>query len=310
MRRIFLVIGALLGVIAAAGLIYLNIANQPIVSEIVVAVDDIPAGTVVRAPQFRVARWGDVDSRALQRFVTVQEFAAYDGKVLTSDVRAGFPLGKSQVDSESPAAAGDSLSLAITQTESYYFVLPATPDDIGNWIQPGDRIDMLVTIGQLNTPELRAELALPAGAEQPAIRADQPLSVSLMLPASKLVLQNLRVLRVDREAPRADASVDPSGRPAGLSATFASVTDDNDAPPLDVKRVYVEVTRDQLEVLTFIKRNGQHDFAVRSPVNARIAATEGVAFEDYARWFFAQRGNSDEKGAAPFESAGPYAPAK
>ncbi len=94
--------GIALGVITTAGLLYFNLVNRPIPAEILVAVNDVSSGTVVRAQDFRIARWTDVDQRALSQYVTAREFALFEGKLLNSDVRSGFPLGKGQIDANTP----------------------------------------------------------------------------------------------------------------------------------------------------------------------------------------------------------------
>ncbi len=306
MRRIFLVMGIALGVITTAGLLYFNIVNRPIPAEILVAVNDVSSGNVVRAHDYRIARWTDVDQRSLSQYVTAREFALFEGKMLNSDVRSGFPLGKSQIDANTPDGVVSRLSIAITGTDSYYFVLPSSPDELGNWVQPDDRIDVLITIGQLEARELSAPQGDAAGTLETQA-APQP---SLMLPATKLVLQNLRVIRVDRD--NGDGQSPASAQVRGGIVTYggAQAADASDETKVrDLKRVYVEVNRDQLEVLTFLKRNGQHDFAVRSPNNTAVRSSDGITFDDYMRWFFAQRGG-DPRAAQPFAGAGSYAPNK
>jgi Flp pilus assembly protein CpaB len=305
MRRIFLLMGLALGVLATAGLIYFNIANAPVVTRIPVASRDIPAGTTLSESDFRVVSWSDVDAQSLGRYVTLAEFGKYAGAVVLSDVRAGFPVGKSQIDPDAPSGIESRLSVAITGTRSYYVVLPASPDQIGNWVQPNDRVDMLVTIGAAPSNGAFAIAPTPDPNADPL--AD-PAALALTPPTTKLVLQNLRIVRIDRER-------DVDAPSAGASSPTARFRADDGDPELaapvdlaDVKRIYVEVSQEQLEVLTFVKRNGQHDFAVRAATNAEVLPTEGVAFDDYARWFFAQRGGQMPADAKPFEGAGPYAP--
>jgi Flp pilus assembly protein CpaB len=304
MRRIFLLMGLALGVLATAGLIYFNLANAPVVTRIPVASRDIPAGTTLSESDFRVVSWSDVDAQSLGRYVTLAEFGKYAGAVVLSDVRAGFPVGKSQIDPDAPSGIESRLSVAITGTRSYYVVLPASPDQIGNWVQPNDRIDMLVTIGAApSSGAFAAGPTLDPNAEPLA----EPAALALTPPTTKLVLQNLRVVRIDRardvDAPSAGASRATSRFSADEDPELEARTE-----LADVKRIYVEVSQEQLEVLTFVKRNGQHDFAVRAATNAEVLPTEGVAFDDYARWFFAQRGEKPPADVKPFEGAGPYAP--
>ncbi len=104
----------------------------------------------------------------------------------------------------------------------------------------------------------------------------------------------------------------PARRLARTRAGFGGTAGDNaqSDDPLniaDVKRIYLEVSKDQLEILTFVKRSGKHDFAVRATRNRSIQPTPGLAFTDYIRWFFTQRGAEDE--ALPMAGAGPYEPA-
>jgi Flp pilus assembly protein CpaB len=302
MRKIFLLIGLTLGVIAAAGLIYFNLANQPVVSRIMVATRDIPAGELLNANDFRVARWGDVDQNALARYVTLERFRQYEGQRLLSDVRAGFPLGVVQLDPDTPVGLAARLSLAVTGTDRYYAVLPATPDDIGNWVQPNDRIDLLVTLGQFEMRELNMPLPPPTDLTviDPA-EASVPLSLTLMQPSTKLVLQNIRIVRIDRAKSEQRANVTRGSAYTG-SAPVESASDE----VRDVKRIYVEVSREQLEILTFLKRSGRHDFAVRGVSNEQQEASLGVSLTDYVRWFFAQRGNQDSANVDALSPAGPY----
>ena len=300
MRRITLLIGALLGLITAGGLIFINVVNRSAVVEVVLAMHDLSAGTPLRADMFRVARWSDVDAADADRFITAEEFTNHEGRLLIHDLPAGSPLAESHIDSALPQDAHLRLSSIITDSDSYYFVLPAAADEIGNWVQPNDRIDLLVSVGRLDVADLRTELPPPAFIPPPILRADEVQSITLQTPASKLVLQNLRVLRVDRTAPRGQGTMQAGGFGAPAE------TKQGEAEPAEVLRIYVAITRDQLEILSFIKHNGEHDFAVRAPSNHLVAATDGVAWEDFARWFFAQRDNRKASAVQPFAAAGPY----
>jgi Flp pilus assembly protein CpaB len=302
MRRITLLIGAVLGLIAAGGLIFINVINRPSTVEVILTTQDLPSGTALRADLFRVARWSDIDEADAARFITAEEYERYDGRLLLVDVPNGMPLSKANVDAALPDDAHVRLSSVITDADSYYFVLPASADEIGNWVQPNDRIDLLVSVGRIDAVDLRAVLPPPVFVPPAYIRADEVQSITIQAPASKLVLQNLRVLRVDRTAPRNDPGMQAGG--------FGSKSEvgQGEAPPADVVRIYVAVTRDQLEILSFVKHNGEHDFAVRAPSNTLVAPTDGVAWEDFTRWFFAQRGNRETFRVEPFASAGAYSP--
>jgi hypothetical protein len=69
--------------------------------------------------------------------------------------------------------------------------------------------------------------------------------------------------------------------------------------------MYIKVDRDQLEVLSFVMNNGKHDYAVRAANGSQESLpTDGVTWADFARWFYAQRGN-DVNGAQPFDAISP-----
>lgn len=301
MRRITLFIAAILGVLSAGGLIFVNVINRPAAVEVILAVDAIPAGTPLHAAMFRVVRWTDVDPADSARFVSAAQFPNFENRLLANDLAAGAPLLQAQIVGGIPDNANLRLASVITDATAYYFVLPATPDQIGNWVQPNDRIDLLISVGTLEASELRTVLPTPDYIPPAQIRADDVPSVTLAAPMSKLVLQNLRVLRVDRSQSRRQDAVQTNA--LGGSTDPAA---QEDAPPEDVLRVYVEVTRDQLEILTFVKHNGEHDFAVRAATNSTVQPSLGVAWEDFARWFFEQRGNHSSLDVRPFAAAGPY----
>lgn len=294
MRRLFLILGLVLGAVVAIGLFLFFRASQPVYTEIPVAINDIPAGSTISASMFRVARWADVDARSRAAYITVAEFGQADGKVLTSDVRAGFPIAKAQIDPNAPTGIEQRLSLAV-EGNAYYIALPVTPDEVGNYVQPGDRVDITLAIGQIAAREL-VYVRQPDGPVIPP-PAGEPVTLSLSLPAAKLILQALPVLRVERDAPRA-ATTTTTGQQQNQSS--------QPYRPGDVKRVYVQVTRDQLEVLSFALNNGARNIAVRAAgADGDVTPTEGVTWSDFIKWFYAQRGNATDA-ASPFSGAGPY----
>ena len=99
-------------------------------------------------------------------------------------------------------------------------------------------------------------------------------------PVSKLVMQNMKVLRVERDKPR---------------QTSSTTDQQNNQPAVkevdDVKRLYVKVDRDQLEVLSFVLNTGVRNIAVRADKGSTESLpTDGVTWDDFAKRFFAQRG--------------------
>ncbi len=290
MRRLSLIAGLVLAVLVAAGLVLFVNLSRPRSVLVPIAVGDIPAGTVVQRAMFRGAEMANVDAETLDAWVLASDFNQAVGRRLNSDVRAGFPVARAQIDPNAVGAIETRLSLAVPGSAGYYLPIPVTPDQVGNFIQPGDRIDLLVHIGSISARELNAGPP-SGGAQQPA--STKKVSETLGLPVTKLIVQNLEIIRVERDAaPRA-------------SQNQAQTVAREPARPGDVRRLYALVTRDQLEVLTFALRNGDHSFAVRGAGNTLPPApTDAVTWNDFERWLFAQRGPQP----APFAPVTAYQP--
>ena len=146
MRRIFMILGVVLGVLVAAGVAIFMQASRPTVIEVPVAKEYIPAGTVLHSDMFRVAKMANIDADTKKTWVTVNEWKGADGKMTTSDIRTGFPIAKAQIDPNTPNGVESRLSLALTGTNDYYAVIPVNPDMVGNFVQPGDHVDLILTL--------------------------------------------------------------------------------------------------------------------------------------------------------------------
>ena len=293
MRRLFVILGAVLGLIVAAGIFLFLQVSRPVTSEVPVAINDIPAGTVLHPDMFRVARLSNVDSETLQKWITATEWRAKaDGKATTSDIRAGFPVAEAQINPNSPAALESRLSLALAGPNESYVVIPANPNDVGNFIQPGDRVDLVLSLGDAGNKQAVA-VQQPNQSQNPNdTRTQIVISETAPLPMSKLVMQNMTVLRVDREAVRTQSNTQQTQAQA--------------AAPGNVQRIYVKVDHDQLEVLSFVLNNGKHNFAVRAANgSADTVPVEGVTWEDFVKWFYAER---DKANGDPFNATSPTTP--
>jgi Flp pilus assembly protein CpaB len=294
MRKLFLILGVVLAIVVAGGVFFFLQSSRPTVVEVPLAINDIPAGTTLRADLFRIAKMSNVEKQTLAKWVLKGDWNSADGKVATSDVRAGFPLAKAQIDPNSSDAQETRLSYALTDTNDYYIVLPVKPDDMGNYIQPNDRIDLIVNFGAGDqkgafTLPITDTAAAPA-VDGAAVASTGAMTKTINPPVTKLLVQNLRILRIDRAASKNSDSSQA-------------------APPTgDVQRLYIKVTRDQLEVLSFVLNNGKHSYAVRAAISGDDAPpTDGVTWDDFVRWFFAQRGN-DVNGPQPFNIISPSEP--
>jgi Flp pilus assembly protein CpaB len=288
MRKVLLIIGVVLALVSAGGVFLFLQSTRPTVLEVPVAVTDIRAGEVIRSDLFRLTRLSNVDAQTASKWVTFAEWKQADGKVTTSDIRAGFPIAKAQIDPNSSSAFETRLSLALTGTNDYYVVVPVKPDEVGTYLQPGDRIDLILNLSEAIGIDEKGKVLDAKG-----IEASETITQSALAPISKLVMQNLPILRLERA--RVTAA---SGQQAQTAQTQAVTLG-------DIKRLYLKVDRDQLEVLSFVLNTGKRTFAVRAAMGSDAALpSDGVTWDDFARWFFAQRAEKPQ----PFNVASPYEP--
>ena len=302
MRKVFLILGAVLGVIVAIGIFLFIQSTRPMMIEVPVAINDIPAGTVLKADLFRLTRISNVDQQTTSRWILLSNWPQAEGKVTTSDIRAGFPVARAQVDPNSPDGVESRLSLVLTDTNDYYIVLPTKPDEVGDYLQPGDRIDMIVSLGGMNDGPLVLPITQTQGTTNQTTEVVDPtanpqipqvMTQTIMPPISKLIMQNMLILRIDRAASGSTAAGSTNQQAAASRSTG------------DIKRVYVKVTRDQLEVLSFVLNVGRRNIAVRAAMGSQESLpTDGVTWDDFVRWFYAQRGN-DADGTQPYNAISP-----
>jgi hypothetical protein len=125
------------------------------------------------------------------------------------------------------------------------------------------------------------------------------MTQTLPMPVSKLVMQNMTVLRVDRDRPRAttaannNADQSQNQPPQDTSSTLG-----------DIRRLYIKVDRDQLEIMSFVMNNSGTTIAVRAANGSQLVLpTGGVTWNDFVRWFYSQRGNEAD-GVQPFDAIG------
>jgi Flp pilus assembly protein CpaB len=292
MRKIFLIIGAILGVIVAVGLFMFVQFSKPATVNVPVAIGNIPTGSVLKPYFFRVVKMSNIDQQTLSQWVTEADWVKLaDGQVTNSDIHLGMPVARTQVVGDLTTSSEFRISTILTGTNDYYIVLPVKTDELGAYVQPYDRIDMIISLGSgggaLTLPPTRTN-ALGKTVDTGA-RLD--ITQTIQQPISKLVIQNMLILRIDRDKPSASAAQTDPANATG-----------------ELKRLYLKVDRDQLEVLSFVLNNGKRNIAIRAANGSQESLpTDGVTWDDFVRWFYAQR-NNDALGAKPFDVISPSEP--
>ena len=300
MRKAFLILGAVLGVIVAAGVFFFLQSSKPATVEVPVAALDIQAGTVLRPDLFRVTRMSNVDPQTLAKWVTLANWSQANGKVTTSEIRAGFPIAVAQIDPNSSRAFETRLSLALSGTNDYYVVVPVKPDQVGNYVQPGDRVDIILNLGNADRKDTLTLGVTQTNEFMDMADGQMPvMTQTLPMPMSKLVMQNMSVLRVDRDKVKATSSAS-----ASATSQTAQQAQDTSSTVGDIRRLYVKVDRDQLEIMSFIMVNPNNVIAVRAANGSQLVLpTGGVTWNDFVRWFYSHRGNQADS-VQPFDAIG------
>jgi Flp pilus assembly protein CpaB len=192
------------------------------------------------------------------------------------------------------------LTLLLSDPENVVYPIPVSADQVGNYVYAGDYVDVVFTLGRVAASEVvHAERVEAPGATRPSTptvrmrRADEWVTTTLSMPVAKVILPNVHVLRVERDVQRSSASAS-AGLGGGPSETVVVEG--------DVVRLYVELGRDDVEVLSFALHNGALNLPARAEPSD--AGTEGYFWEDFVEDLFADR-DEDAETPAP---ATPEAP--
>ncbi|MGC9336026.1 MAG: hypothetical protein ACP5JJ_17925 [Anaerolineae bacterium] len=283
-----LIVGIALALVAVLGLLFAGRLLNPPPLVVPVALQDIPRGTALDYGQFRLEEWAGLNPQTTRALFLADEFPA--GAAVIVDVPAGSPLYRAYVDTEAAPDYVTRLTHLVRDTDLVLMALPVAPDTGGNLPQPGDEVDLVVSIGQLRadvvhshptpTPPLTGFGGVPTTVTQ-TLAARETATETLELPLSALVLQNVPVLQVAREQITTGGAYGSEGEPKVVEG--------------DTQQLYVGVTRAQAETLAFLLHNGEVLLAVHPPGRG-ASYPGGLTWTDFETQFFAQRPAED---AAP-----------
>lgn len=260
--------------------------------ELPVAIQDIPPGTPLDPQRFRLTQVRDPDRAFLEAVITAEEFPQYLGLPLVETVHAGSPVFKAQVQTEAPNGWQSRVTLLLSDPSHLVFPIPVTPDQAGNFIVAGDYVDVVFTLGRVAQQEMErayqvpgAQGIAPQGVITPTVqpipeayRPGEVVTETLHLPLAKVILPDVRVLRVEREVVRtASMTYGTAGEETSRQREIEG----------DVVRLYLEVDREQAEVLSFALHNG----ILNLPAHAQPigTTTEGFTWDDFVERFFQDR---------------------
>jgi Flp pilus assembly protein CpaB len=293
-----LLIAGIVGALVVAALVFVVIRTgrgTPI--DLPIAVTDIPPGTPLDPSMFRLQQVRGLDTSTLDSTVEAGEFGAVVGHETLEMIHAGSPVFWAQIDPEQQTR----LTLALSDPTHLIYPLPVTADQVGDFLVAGDVVDVIFTLGRAGQPELshvetwEVDGPAPLGMLCPEdvitdtmCPGDEMEHITVLdLPVSKVILPDVQVLRVEREEMTSSSA----------SYSMGSSAAENTGPTTfegDIMRLYVELDRDQAEVLSFALHNG----AMNLPARAEPAggASQGFTWDDFQGMFFGDRPEAELRG--------------
>jgi Flp pilus assembly protein CpaB len=199
-------------------------------------------------------------------------------------IYAGEPVLKAHLPDPDDPTIGTwrqkRLTLLLDDPQNLVYPMSVSADQVGNYIQAGDYVDVVFTLGRVTALEMhyveRGESLFPLSfatestSTVEVMRPDGPTRI-LAMPVSKVILSSVHVLKVERDVQR--------------STSFSSGMGSGQAQPTffegDVVRLYVEISTRDVEVLSFAYHNG----FINLPARAKPAGvgTCGYFWDDFVQ---------------------------
>lgn len=263
-NRVLLLLGVGLAVVAFLGVLAVGSMGrapaEPQVETVtvVVAAQDLPLGTQL-TPEMLATEERPV-AQAADTYSTPAELS---GSVVRRGVGAGhvlrlndFDTDTAQVDIAGSLAAGRrGIAVSLDQV-----------DGIGYLVQPGDFIDVVLTMADDSNPIAVTNPRYPTEGDSPLVSLDEWTNNTSV----KVLVQNVQVLAV----------IDPTAEDA-----TNVVSSPNDALPMMV--AVLAVTPQQAEAVRFAQITGDVSLIMRAPGDSAASdvATTGVTLQELvSRW--------------------------
>jgi pilus assembly protein CpaB len=257
-NRLVLLVGVFLAIVAFIGILLISQGTPrasttpevPTELPTVIAVEDIPLGTTIRAEQVTTAV-KPVTGRDTDAFGDVSQVI---GKIVRQPVAAGAAITATTLSGGRP---GQILDIQCPPTQRCMAVQVDQVTGVGTVIKTGDYVDMVVGFDvEVLTPN-------QAGDAFEVVPGINGTSV-------KLLLQGMQVLGTLLPPPPAAAQAQASGAPAGEPGTVLSGQQEI---------VILSVDAQQAEVIKFAQIDGNVSLVLRSPADF-IDPETGLPFEN------------------------------
>ena len=323
LRSATFTLGILLAGLAFVGFLLLGGVMAPPPYSVVIAVQDIPAYSVLDSGALGVDAQR-INNQVAHSLILRDEIDAYVGGFVIQNIHAGEPLRKSAIVATDNPEAASRLALAMTDPDKVAMVIPVDAKTAPGQIMPTDWVDLVVGLAPGNisagssttfanmlspTPLALALPAAPSFGPTPsvALRANPTPVLSanaamtstgvvaageMNLPADKVVIQNVPVLAVRfQQVP--NPTFTGSGGSFGQTSSSPGMS-----PPAyiqgDIQSVTVLIPRSSVELVTFGADNGRVHLVLlpaqtAQQANGAQSPTFGVTFNDVLAWMMRER---------------------
>ena len=296
MRKLQVLIGIVLAVVAIVAVLFIGRLNKPVTFEVVVAREEIPAYTALSGSEVTVDTQS-LNPAVAQTYVLAGEFEAMlaEGVVAVEVLHRGQPLLRAQVASGADAEGLSRLAVALTEPDRVIFPVPVDQDELPALV-PGDVVALFFSAGQVQAHSLvtytvEGEEVRPSSGGSTTTHTyvdlaqdDGPITITteLVMPLTKWTSNGVvyRLNRQKRENPNYGAP-GMENEPRYIEG--------------DVKSLDVVVHRDDAEWVAFALAHGRIQVAVlpavaKSYVEAgTFPPGPGVTWTDFEGRFFEER---------------------
>ncbi len=300
MRKLQLLIGVVLAVVAGLGVLFVGRMNQPPEYQVVVAADEIPAFSQIDADDVAIDVQS-VSATVAEMYVLADEWAAMaaEGAVAAIEpLHPGQPLLHEQVASGAQAQGLTRLAAALDDPDRVIVSVPVEQGSVPSLVS-GDVIALYFSAGRVQASQLITEVVVgeEPGAESTASFTETSgwdgrdeaqvvtVTTELAMPLAKQIAEGV-VYRLNRERRQ-----NPNYGAPGMEHEPRYI--EGELQALDVV-----VDRETAEWVVFALAHGQVQVAVlpaitRPAVEAgTLPVTAGATWSDFEQSFFAER--SDE----------------
>lgn len=294
MRKLQLLIGVVLAVAAAIGVLIIGRITQPPTYDVVVAVKEIPAFSEIAA--------GDVsvDTQSVSQAVAEKYVLAGDWETMMAEglvaaiepLHPGQPLLRTQVASGADAEGLNRLSVALDDPNQAIVSVPVEEETLPGLV-PGDVVALYFAAGRIQANQLVTEVVKhrgPTPTPTPPVTGTGQIeaqtlteTVTVQMPLSKQIAEGI-VYRLNREKRE-----NPNYGAPGM---------ENESRYIEgrVTALDVVVPREMAEWVAFAQAHGTVEIGVLpaltrpSVEDGTLDASEGVTWSDFEEQFFQDRG--------------------